>query len=401
MNPPRSILFLCVANSARSQLAEGLARALLPRSVRVQSAGSAPTRVRPQAIEALAELGIDAREQRSKSVADVDPADIDTVITLCAEQVCPAFLGRAARLHWPIDDPASDDPALCPAELLARFRAARAAIREHLLAFRERHYPREDRPMTNDPETIRQDVRDHYGDVARQGSSCCGGGSCQVPDPTRLGYRDEDLAAAPAGSNLGLGCGNPLGFAALRPGETVLDLGSGAGFDCFLASRKVGPAGRVIGVDMTPDMLQRARADAARHGLGNVEFRLGEIEHLPVADQSVDVVVSNCVVNLSPDQAAVYREVFRVLKPGGRLAIADVVATAPLPEHLRSAAAHSCCVAGAASAEQVRAHLEAAGFTGVRITAHEQSREVVREWLPGSRAEDYVASAYVEAHKPG
>jgi SAM-dependent methyltransferase len=251
-------------------------------------------------------------------------------------------------------------------------------------------------------ERVRTTVRDHYAQVARQGSSCCNGGSCQTPqkDAQRLGYSEQELAAVPDGSNLGLGCGNPQGVAALRPGETVLDLGSGAGFDCFLAARRVGPGGRVIGVDMTPDMLARARANARKHGTTNVEFRLGEIEHLPVADQSVDVIISNCVINLSPDKAAAYREAFRVLVPGGRLAIADVVATAPLPETLRNEAALSACVAGAASPDEVRRLLAAAGFTAIQIDVKEQSRDVVRDWLPGTHAEDYVASAYVQALRP-
>jgi SAM-dependent methyltransferase len=251
-------------------------------------------------------------------------------------------------------------------------------------------------------ERIRATVAQRYGEVAQQDSSCCGGGSCQTPgkDATRLGYSEQELGAAPEGANLGLGCGNPQGIAALRPGETVLDLGSGAGFDCFLAARQVGPTGRVIGVDMTPAMLTRARANAQKHGAATVEFRLGEIEHLPVADASVDVILSNCVINLSPDKAAVYREAFRVLKPGGRLAIADVVATSPLPAHLLNLDALSCCVAGAASVEALRGHLGAAGFSDIRIDVKESSRDVVRDWMPGSHAEDYVASAYVQAVKP-
>jgi ubiquinone/menaquinone biosynthesis C-methylase UbiE len=216
-----------------------------------------------------------------------------------------------------------------------------------------------------------------------------------------MGYADEELAAAPEGANLGLGCGNPQAIAALKPGETVLDLGSGAGFDCFLAARQVGESGRVIGVDMTPEMISRARANAERGGHRNVEFRLGEIENLPLADASVDVVISNCVVNLSPDKPRVFAEAWRVLKPGGRLAISDVVATAALPEHVRrDLDLYAGCVAGAAPIGEIEAILRAAGFTQVRIAPKDESRSLIREWAPGTALEDCVVSATIEAVKP-
>lgn len=228
-------------------------------------------------------------------------------------------------------------------------------------------------------------------------SSCCGGGA---GGSDRLGYSGAELASVPSGADLGLGCGNPQAIAALRPGETVLDLGSGGGLDCFLAARRVGPSGKVIGVDMTPEMVSRARESARRAGVTGVEFRLGEIEHLPVADASVDVVLSNCVINLSPDQAQVYREAWRVLRPGGRLAIADVVQTAPLPEALRrDAAARSRCIAGAAAPARIEAWLRAAGFREIRIRVHPESRDYVKDWFPGAGAENCVASATIEARK--
>jgi SAM-dependent methyltransferase len=244
-------------------------------------------------------------------------------------------------------------------------------------------------------------VRAAYGQAARQGE----GGCCQ-PQPVpiaaqRLGYSREDLEAATQGANLGLGCGNPRAIADLKAGETVLDLGSGAGFDCFLAARQVGPTGRVIGVDMTPDMVARARENALQVGLPNLEFRLGEIEALPVADASVDAVISNCVINLSPDKARVFREAFRVLKPGGRLAISDVVATAPLPQEL-SADPHlySCCIGGAAPVADIEAALAAAGFTRIRIAPKDESREMIRDWAPDRGVEAFVVSATIEATKP-
>jgi SAM-dependent methyltransferase len=216
-----------------------------------------------------------------------------------------------------------------------------------------------------------------------------------------MGYTPGELDSVVDGANLGLGCGNPTAIGTLKPGEIVLDLGSGGGFDCFLAAGKVGDQGRVIGVDMTPEMLSKARANAVRMEAGNVEFRLGEIEHLPVADNSVDVIISNCVINLSPDKAQVFKEAFRVLKPGGRLMISDVVATAEMPDALRQQAAMlTGCIAGAEHVDQIRAILAAAGFEDVRIDLKGYSKELVSGWFPGSCAEDYVASADIEAVKP-
>lgn len=261
----------------------------------------------------------------------------------------------------------------------------------------------ESQKMTDERGDVREVVREHYGKIAEAGSCGCGPSCCgaEPASSVDLGYASADLASVPDGANLGLGCGNPQAIAALRPGEDVLDLGSGGGFDCFLAANQVGPTGRVVGVDMTPEMVARARANAKRVGAANVEFRLGEIEHLPVADASVDVVISNCVVNLSPDKPSVFRDAFRVLRPGGRVALSDVVATSPLPAALAEAlAAYTGCIAGAASVGDLCAWLREAGFAEISIRVNEASREMIRGWMPGTGAERYVASASIEAVKP-
>jgi SAM-dependent methyltransferase len=248
---------------------------------------------------------------------------------------------------------------------------------------------------------IRQTVREGYARVAQGGAGCCGGGGCgDGASSSKLGYSAEELAAVPEGADLGLGCGNPQAIASLKAGEVVLDLGSGAGFDCLLAARQVGPTGRVIGVDMTPEMVARARANASKVKATNVEFRLGEIEQLPVADNSVDVILSNCVINLSPDKASVYAQAFRVLRPGGRLAISDVVAISPIPAHLQEQIAlHTACVSGAALAADTEAMLRAAGFAEVLVEVKPESQAFIRDWVPGSGAENYIASATIQATK--
>jgi SAM-dependent methyltransferase len=216
-----------------------------------------------------------------------------------------------------------------------------------------------------------------------------------------MGYTDGDIATAPAGANLGLGCGNPQAIASLRQGETVVDLGAGAGFDSFLAARQVGNSGQVIGVDMTPEMISKARENAATAGASNVSFRLGEIEHLPVADETVDVIISNCVINLSPEKSDVFNDAFRVLRSGGRLAVADVITTAPLPESgLQDLRAYTGCVSGAVSADDIETMLAEAGFVDIRIKPQDDSRELVREWSSAANLEDYVLSALIEARKP-
>jgi SAM-dependent methyltransferase len=258
---------------------------------------------------------------------------------------------------------------------------------------------------------IKEMVRARYGGIAEAAgtaASCCApAASCCGPTATpdsksrEMGYSDAELAAVPDGANLGLGCGNPQAIAALKAGEVVVDLGSGAGFDCFLAAQQVGASGRVIGIDMTHEMLKKARENAGKIDARNVEFRLGELEHLPIADNAADVILSNCVINLVPDKAQVFREAYRVLKPGGRLAISDVVNTAPLTSDLAADPVLLCgCIAGAAPAARIEAWLAEAGFADVRVTAKAESRDLISTWAPGSGIENFVVSAIVEGRKP-
>ncbi len=272
----------------------------------------------------------------------------------------------------------------------------------------------------DEKEQIRETVREGYGQIARTGGSCCPSSCCGSGAPEQLargvGYSEADLAVLPEGANMGLSCGNPTAIASLRPGEVVLDLGSGGGFDVFIAGPKVGPSGRVIGVDMTPDMVSKARQGIAAYkkhtGLDNVEFRLGEIEHLPAADNSVDVVISNCVLNLSPDKPQVWREIARVLKPGGRVAISDLALLKPLPQELLDMVESLIgCLAGAVLADETRAMAEAAGLVDIRLTPKSgyvdsmmdwndpMFRKIVENLPPGAKAGDYVTSLDVTARQ--
>jgi SAM-dependent methyltransferase len=258
---------------------------------------------------------------------------------------------------------------------------------------------------------IRQVVQKQYGKIAKSVSQiqevapnnpCCGGTHISSHEVSRtLGYSNQEIASVPQGANLGLGCGNPSAIASLKPGESVLDLGSGAGFDCFLAAQEVGETGKVIGVDMTPEMLRKARENASKIDANNIEFRLGEIEHLPVADESIDVIMSNCVINLSPDKPQVFKESFRVLKPGGRLAISDIVSTASLPEDVRNdLSLIAGCIGGAESIENIERILQDVGFKDIKIQPKDESKTFIRKWMPDMKLEDYIVSATIEAIKP-
>lgn len=264
--------------------------------------------------------------------------------------------------------------------------------------------------QTIEKDQIRENIRNRYAAIAETDSascgcntksgSCCSGSTHEESYDQKLGYTKEQVQAAPEGANLGLGCGNPLAIASIRPGETVLDLGSGAGFDCFLAARELKGTGHVIGVDMTPAMVSKARRNAARSGYANVDFRLGEIEALPLSDGSVDLIISNCVINLSPDKPQVFREAFRVLKTGGRLSISDILARKEIPASWRADAEKiGACISGAELESNIRQWLQEAGFTDIRISTKPGSSEVIDTWDSEKKFGDFIFSAIIEARR--
>jgi arsenite methyltransferase len=263
----------------------------------------------------------------------------------------------------------------------------------------------------NDKEDIKEFIIKNYSDVALQGSTggccssacCCSGQQINIKDASiNIGYSESDLEGIPIESNMGLGCGNPIAIAGLKEGEIVLDLGSGGGFDCFLARKQVGESGYVIGVDMTPEMVKLARQNAEQSAYKNIEFRLGEIEHLPVADDSIDVIISNCVINLALDKQQVFNETYRVLKAGGRLSISDIVATEEIPDSIKNdLASWAGCIAGAELIDNIEIMLKNAGFENISLIPKENSDEIISSWFTGKNLEKLVASYIIEAEKPG
>lgn len=272
-------------------------------------------------------------------------------------------------------------------------------------------YIAKENEVSKNSEEVKNEVRRAYGSVAQADNasescgnsrSCCGvSAKSDEAYSQELGYSTEDFNSVPDGCNMGLGCGNPQTIASLEIGEVVLDLGAGGGFDAFLAANKVGPKGKVYGVDMTPEMLAKARLNAQENGYHNVEFLLGEIEHLPLPNDSIDVIMSNCVVNLSTNKKQVFDESFRVLKEGGRIAISDIVASKPLPaEMVNNEELYCNCISGAITIAELKRVLSEAGFTAISIEPEENSRMFIKDWVPGADAENFVVSAKIKAVKP-
>ncbi|MFO0838738.1 MAG: arsenite methyltransferase [Phycisphaerae bacterium] len=429
------ILFLCTGNSCRSQMAEGWARHLKREQVDAYSAGTRPQGLNRLAVQAMAESGVDISQGRSKSIDDLGGIDFDYVVTVCGHvnETCPVFPSRTRLFHVGFEDPPTlAVNAMNDAEALPHYRRVRDEIRlfvEKLpQALFEAHLSMETETMNaQEPSTaeeVRQTVREGYAEIATRGTTrgsggCCGpAGSCcgGARIAARVGYDPGDLDNLPAGADMGLSCGNPTAIASLKPGETVVDLGSGGGFDCFIAGPKVGATGRVIGIDMTPEMLMKARRGVAayrqRSGLDNVEFRLGEIEHLPVADRSADVVISNCVLNLSPEKSQVWREVARVLRPGGRVAVSDLALLRPLPAQVREMIeALVGCVAGAVLVDETERMMRDAGFIDISLTAKPEYvklmsdtqdplyHKIMEHLPPGTNASDFITSLDISARR--
>jgi SAM-dependent methyltransferase len=258
---------------------------------------------------------------------------------------------------------------------------------------------------------IKESVIAHYDKLAEETSlnksfgkplSCCGASSEPMKEYTaKLGYTTEELNSIPSESMLGLGCGNPLSLLQIKEGDVVLDLGSGSGFDSFLAAKKVGKSGRVIGVDLSNEMVQKAIKIATKYSYNNLEFRIGDIESLPVEDNSIDLIISNCVINLATNKNNVYKEAFRVLKPGGRVSISDIVSSCKLPERIKNdLELYKGCMAGCSTVDEVRGYLESNGFVDIRINVNASSRDVIKEWAPTENVVDYLASALIQAKKP-
>ncbi len=426
------ILFLCTGNSCRSQMAEGWTRHLKGDVIEPYSAGIDPHGLDPRAVKVTAEAGVDISGQRSKHVDELKGIPFDYVVTVCdnAHEQCPFFPGRTKVIHVGFDDPPRlAAQAKTEKEALDCYRRVRDQIRAFVQGMPENLSTETSTNGGSSMSTggtdkdVRSVVRQEYGKIAQQGGSCCGPSSC-CGGPTAasvteaVGYDQADLKDLPEGANMGLSCGNPTALASLREGEVVLDLGAGAGLDVFVAAKKVGAKGLAIGVDMTADMVTKARAGIEvfrqKTGLANVEFRLGEIEHLPVADASVDVVISNCVINLSPDKAQVWREIARVLRPGGRVAVSDLALLRSLPEEIRqSVQALIGCVAGAVLVDETKAMVEAAGLADAMFEAKANYVDSMASWsdplyrdiaakVPaGTKPSDFVTSLSISAVKPG
>lgn len=424
MKQPLRVLFICTGNSSRSQMAEAFLRHYGNDKFKVFSAGTDPKPVHPLTIKVMEEKGLDIGSQRSKDIKEyIGNYLFNYAIIVCnkANSTCPNVLpGVRNRLLWPFEDPISFKGT--EEAKIEKFREVRDQIEVKVQDWLKENSQAEYSDL-NRNEQVHDTVREAYSQIAVNDSSCCSPspkccGSSPIEEFAKsIGYSGEELSSLPEGANIGLSCGNPTAFASLKPGEVVLDLGSGGGFDVFIAAHKVGPEGRAVGVDMTAEMIKKARRNAEsfkeQTGLSNVEFRLGEIEHLPVADNSIDVVISNCVINLSPQKQQVWSEIAQVLKPGGRVAVSDLALLKPLPESIRhSVDALVGCVAGAVLIKETETMAKTSGLVDISLLTQTKYIDSMEEWKDphykaileqlqvGEKLSDYVTSISVSARKP-
>lgn len=395
------ILILCTGNSCRSQMAEGFLKSFDPR-LEVFSAGTQPdSQANPNAVAAMNELGIDISGNKPKSVDSFLTDPFDYVITVCggAQETCPAFIGKVkTRLHIGFDDPA--DAVGTTEEVMPVYRRVRDEIKEGFKAF----YQEKTKPaIDQEADGLKEIVKEKYGKIAAQSkelnqSSCCGATSC-CGDEVDYTIFSEDYSKSGGynpDADLGLGCGIPTDFANIKEGDHVLDLGSGAGNDCFVARAIIGESGKVTGLDFTEEMIEKAKANNRKLGYSNVEFLQGDIEQMPFLDNQYDVVVSNCVLNLVPDKQKAFAEIMRVLKHGGHFCVSDVVIKGNLPAMLKQdAEMYAGCVSGAIQLEAYLGIIEQIGFKYVVI--HKQKAITI----PDNTLSKYLSNDELEQFKNG
>jgi thioredoxin type arsenate reductase len=394
----KKILVLCTGNSCRSQIAHGYLQKFANGKVKVYSAGVETHGVNPKAIAIMKEDDVDISNHTSNNIDEYRNIDFDFVITVCdnAKERCPFFPTSAQKFHQNFPDPAKATGT--ESEIMNAFRKVRDEIKDYCKQFVEENIYKNQNKMINEAE-IKEMVKQKYSEIALQdketnAASCCGVGGCSTEVYNIMSEDYSQLDGYNADADLGLGCGLPTQFAKIKKGDTVIDLGSGAGNDCFVARAETGESGKVIGIDFTEAMIDKARANAEKRGFNNVEFRFGDIEKMPVSANVADVVVSNCVLNLVPDKQAVFKEINRVLKAGGHFSISDIVLTGELPEKIRSTAEmYAGCVSGAIDKKEYLSYIEQAGFQNITL---QKEKPII---IPDDILQNYLTDEEIAVYK--